>query len=79
MREQDWVNRAVFILAGTVDLCYGGGNPYDDRAARDIEKEIRRWERKRPDAFRPLYFLAADADAGRPFPTVCYTSAGHGM
>lgn len=95
---RDWVHRAIFILARTIDHCYGrggdrggrrssnpapsplpGGELGDGDDARDIEREIRWWHARRPDAFRPLYFLAADpGGAGRPFPTICYTSTAHG-
>lgn len=81
LAERDWVHRAIFILARTVDHCYGrspsGGTPGAARA-RDIRRDIRWWQARRPDAFRPLYFLAADLDAGRPFPQICYTSTAHG-
>lgn len=82
LTERDWVYRAIFLLARTVDHCYGGGGSRttgNNAARKDIEREIRWWEARRPDAFRPLYFLAADLDAGRPFPTICYTSTGHGL
>jgi hypothetical protein len=82
LTEQDWVHRAIFLLAKTVDHCYGHGQSWlgtDDNAAGNIEGEIRRWDVTRPDTFRPLYLLPADLSAGRAFPTICYTSTEHGM
>jgi hypothetical protein len=82
LTEQDWVHRAIFLLAKTVDHCYsyGQNSPRTaDNMTRNIKREIRGWEAKRPDTFQPLYFHPADSSAGRPFPTICYTHIEHGM
>ncbi|OIW22425.1 Zn(II)2Cys6 transcription factor [Coniochaeta ligniaria NRRL 30616] len=82
LTEQDWVHRAIFILAKTVDHCYsyGQGCPgAADSTARSLKREIRAWETKRPDTFQPLYFHPADSGAGRPFPTICYTNIEHAV
>jgi hypothetical protein len=81
LTEQDWVHKAIFLLAKTVDHCYGHGESAfgtDYDATEHIEGDIRRWEVKRPDTFQPLYFLPADFSTGKPFPTIYYTSTEHG-
>lgn len=77
LTEQDWVHKAIFLLAKTVDHCYSLDSA--NHETQVIEREIQKWEAKRPDTFQPLYFHPADLIIGKPFPTVCYTSTGHGM
>lgn len=82
LTEQDWVRKAMFLLAKTVDYCYGHGETsfgVDYDATEDLEREILTWDEECPENFRPLYSLAADLSTGKPFPTLYYTSTEHAL
>jgi hypothetical protein len=72
LEEQDWVQKATWLLAKTVNYAFGG----DPLSVSCIEKEIYTWETQKPDTFRPLYLSATDDD---DFPTIYFTHATHGM
>lgn len=79
LTEQDWIHRAIWLLAKTINYSYGRDQiDVTEGDGSNIEKGVQIWESKRPDTFRPLYFSPADPESGNPFPTFYYTSIGHG-
>lgn len=79
LHEEDWIYQTIWLLAKAVDCSYGHGwNGTMEPEWRDIAARLRRWEHKRPNSFRPLYWSSAYQDAGNPFPTIMYSSTGHG-
>ncbi|RMJ26267.1 hypothetical protein PHISP_02844 [Aspergillus sp. HF37] len=82
--ERSWIHRAIWILAETIALCYGGprveAEGEEERADLDpdrVKDRIRAWESSMPASLRPLYFSPSDLAAGRPFPVVWFTSPSH--
>ncbi|BCS23376.1 Zn(II)2Cys6 transcription factor [Aspergillus puulaauensis] len=72
--DRDWAHRAVWLLAGCINYCYGGRDPHASVTERNILKQkINAWEARKPDGFRPLHFSLADSRIGRPYPVVWYT------
>ncbi|KAJ5342864.1 hypothetical protein N7541_011988 [Penicillium brevicompactum] len=82
LSDGDWTNRAIWLLAETVDFCYNiSGRNHDGRLGSAVETALRRrifeWELERPNTFAPLHLSAPDPGRGKPFPVVWYTSLWH--
>ncbi|KAJ5201421.1 uncharacterized protein N7498_006084 [Penicillium cinerascens] len=80
--ERDWVNRAIWLLAETVEFCYNvSGRNYCGHLGiageNALKQRIRDWETGRPDTFTPLHVSPPDHGRGKPFPVVWYTSLWH--
>ncbi|KAJ5180897.1 Protein of unknown function DUF3468 [Penicillium capsulatum] len=78
----DWVNRAIWLLAETIDFCYNvSGRNYGGHLGvageNALKKRIREWETTRPDPFVPLHVSPPEPNHGKPFPVVWYTSLWH--
>ncbi|PWY77064.1 hypothetical protein BO70DRAFT_294955, partial [Aspergillus heteromorphus CBS 117.55] len=73
--ERDWTHRAIWLLAETINHCYGVNQSLHieviDMVA--LKRRIRQWEIEKPDSFRPLHYSTADPRIGRPFPVVWFT------
>ncbi|KAJ5121048.1 uncharacterized protein N7515_009009 [Penicillium bovifimosum] len=76
LSDGDWTNRAIWILAETVDLCF---NSSRERVEKEIalRNRINEWEVSRPDSFAPLHVSPPDHAAGKPFPVVWFMSLWH--
>ncbi|CAG8186412.1 unnamed protein product [Penicillium olsonii] len=82
LSDGDWTNRAIWLLAETVDFCYNiSGRKHDGRLGSEVETALRRrifeWELEKPSSFAPLHLSAPDPGRGKPFPVVWYTSLWH--
>ncbi|KAJ5876327.1 uncharacterized protein N7529_001911 [Penicillium soppii] len=82
LSDGDWTNRAIWLLAETIDFCYNiSGRSHDGRLGSLGESALRRrildWELGRPDSFAPLHLSAPDPGRGKPFPVAWYTSLWH--
>ncbi|KAL4869706.1 hypothetical protein BDV12DRAFT_74996 [Aspergillus spectabilis] len=74
--DRDWAHRAVWLLAGAINHCYGAHDPHASATDRSVLKhKINTWEARKPDGFRPLHFSLADSRMGRPYPVVWYTNS----
>ncbi|KAL4783431.1 hypothetical protein BJX76DRAFT_348582 [Aspergillus varians] len=74
--DRDWAHRAVWLLAGAINYCYGVHDPHASARERSILKyKINAWEARKPDGFRPLHFSLADLRINRPYPVVWYTKS----
>ncbi|RDW61190.1 uncharacterized protein DSM5745_10688 [Aspergillus mulundensis] len=74
--DRDWAHRAVWLLAGSINYCYGVHDPQTGATERGIlKRKINAWEARKPDGFRPLHFSLADSRIGRPYPVVWYTKS----
>ncbi|KAJ5895632.1 hypothetical protein N7495_007323 [Penicillium taxi] len=79
LSDGDWVNRAIWLLAETVDFCYNvsgrnyGGN-LGIAGENMLRQRIQEWEVGRPDSFTPLHVSPPEPGRGKPFPVVWYTS-----
>ncbi|KAL2841697.1 hypothetical protein BJY01DRAFT_7795 [Aspergillus pseudoustus] len=74
--DRDWAHQAVWLLAETINHCYGVHEP-NVRATngRVLKQKIEMWESRKPDNFRPLHFSLADSRIGRPYPVIWYTKS----
>jgi hypothetical protein len=84
LSDGDWTNRAIWLLAETIDFCYNiSGRTHDSRLGSAGEAALRHrileWELGRPDTFVPLHISPPDPGSGKPFPVAWYTSLWHGM
>ncbi|OQE29586.1 hypothetical protein PENSTE_c002G08775 [Penicillium steckii] len=82
LSDGDWVNRAIWILAETIDFCYNvSGRNYGGHLGvageEALKQRILQWESGRPDTFVPLHISPPDHARGKPFPVVLYTSLWH--
>jgi len=82
LSDGDWVNRAIWILAETIDFCYNvSGRNYGGHLGvageEALKQRILQWETGRPDTFVPLHISPPDHARGKPFPVVLYTSLWH--
>ncbi|KAJ5580274.1 uncharacterized protein N7459_006259 [Penicillium hispanicum] len=82
LSDGDWVNRAIWLLAETIDFCYNvSGRNYGGHLgiAGEIalKQRIREWETSRADSFIPLHVSPPEPEMGKPFPVVWYTSLWH--
>ncbi|KAJ5893121.1 hypothetical protein N7504_009812 [Penicillium tannophilum] len=82
LSDGDWVNRAIWLLAETIDFCYNtSGRNFGGRlgVAGEValKERIREWELERSEAFTPLHVSPPDPARGKPFPVVWYTSLVH--
>ncbi|CAG8910202.1 unnamed protein product [Penicillium egyptiacum] len=82
LSDGDWTNRAIWLLAETIDLCYNtSGRSHDARIGSVGEVALRHrileWELGRPDTFAPLHLSPPDPGRGKPFPVAWYTSLWH--
>lgn len=79
--ERDWVNRAIWLLAETVELCYNVSGRYGGHLGiveeNALKQRIRDWEVGKPETFTPLHVSPPDPGRGKPFPVVWYTSLWH--
>ncbi|KAL4742999.1 hypothetical protein BDV11DRAFT_141398 [Aspergillus similis] len=74
--DRDWAHRAVWLLAGAINYCYGVHDPQGSAAERTFLKHrINAWEARKPDGFRPLHFSLADPRIGRPYPVIWFTKS----
>ncbi|KAF9895239.1 hypothetical protein FE257_000141 [Aspergillus nanangensis] len=79
--DRDWTRRAIWLLAETINYCYGANGPmtvnlnYDDT----LKRKICAWDAESPDRFRPLHYSPANQAAGRPFPVILFTSPSHAI
>ncbi|RAL11918.1 Zn(II)2Cys6 transcription factor [Aspergillus homomorphus CBS 101889] len=77
--DRDWTHKAIWLLAETINYCYGAENsvhidPIDGNALR---QRVNAWERMKPDTFRPLHYSGRDPGCGRPFPVIWFTNTLH--
>ncbi|EKV11610.1 hypothetical protein PDIG_17730 [Penicillium digitatum PHI26] len=82
LNDGDWTNRAIWLLAETIDFCFNiSGRSYDGRLGSPgetaLRHRIRDWELSRPDTFMPLHVSPPDPGSGKPFPVAWYTSLWH--
>lgn len=82
LSDGDWVNRAIWILAETIDFCYNvSGRNYGGHLGvageNALKQRILELEHGRPDTFVPLHISSPDHARGKPFPVVLYTSLWH--
>ncbi|KAJ5890453.1 uncharacterized protein N7473_006681 [Penicillium subrubescens] len=82
LSDGDWVNRAIWLLAETIDFCYNvSGRNYGGHLGiageNALKQRIRDWEVGRADTFTPLHVSPPDHRAGKPFPVVWYTTLWH--
>jgi hypothetical protein len=79
--ERDWVNRAIWLLAETVEFCYNGNVSRYENDLRAMENALKQkileWETTRPEIFTPLHVSPPEPGRGKPFPVVWYTSLCH--
>ncbi|KAI9372114.1 hypothetical protein BJX61DRAFT_534205 [Aspergillus egyptiacus] len=79
--DRDWAHQAIWLLAETVNHCYGAEDPslgpphMVTPDMRTLLSRIDDWEARRPDRFQPLYFSPADSRLGRPYPIIWYTKS----
>ncbi|PYH91104.1 hypothetical protein BO71DRAFT_412070 [Aspergillus ellipticus CBS 707.79] len=77
--ERDWAHRAIWLLAETINHCYGVNQSLHieviDMAA--LKQRIRNWETGKPYGFRPLHYSTADPRIGRPFPVIWFSKSLH--
>lgn len=83
LTDSDWTNRAIWILAETIDFCYNvSGRNYGGclgvAGENALMQRIAEWENYRPDSFAPLHAAPPDPARGKPFPEVWYLSSWHG-
>lgn len=78
--ERDWAHRALWLLAETINYCYGPSTAaHMPPVISDVlKRKICDWEMQRPAIFQPLHFSPADSSSGRPFPALWFTSTSHG-
>jgi hypothetical protein len=77
--DRDWAHQAVWLLAETINHCYGVHDPNMRSAnGRLLKQKIEMWETRKPDGFRPLHFSLADSRIGRPYPVIWYTKSLYG-
>ena len=78
--ERDWAHRALWLLAETINYCYGSSTAaHMPPVVSDVlKRKICDWEMQRPDIFQPLHFTPAYFSNGRPFPVLWFTSTSHG-
>lgn len=84
LSDGDWTNRAIWLMAETIDFCYNvPGRSHDRRLGTVEETALRRrileWELSKPDTFTPLHISPPDVESGKPFPVAWYTNLWHGM
>jgi hypothetical protein len=84
LSDGDWTNRAIWLLAETIDFCYNiPGRSHEGRIGSvgetALKHRILEWELGRPDTFVPLHVSPPDPGGGKPFPVAWYTSLWHGM
>ncbi|KAJ5806775.1 hypothetical protein N7474_010367 [Penicillium riverlandense] len=82
LSDKDWTNRAIWILAETIDFCYNvSGRNYGGclgvAGENALMQRIAEWENSRPDTFAPLHAAPPDPARGKPFPEVWYMSSWH--
>jgi hypothetical protein len=80
LAERDWTHRATWLLAETINYCYGANQQMRLDAVDGVElkRKIRIWELEKPETFQPLHFSHADPHNHRPFPVIWYTTPLHG-
>lgn len=79
--DRDWTHRAIWLLAETINHCYGINQSLHIEAVGvgALKQKIYAWDIGKPDSFRPLHHSVADPRIGRPFPVVWFTKSLHGM
>lgn len=80
LAERDWTHRATWLLAETINYCYGANHQMrlDTVDGVELKRKIRIWELEKPNTFQPLHFSHADPHSHRPFPIIWYTTPLHG-
>lgn len=84
LSDGDWVNRAIWLLAETIDFCYNvSGRNYAGHLGvvgeQALMQRISEWEIRKAETFTPLHISPPDHARGKPFPIVLYTSLWHCM
>ncbi|KAG2010737.1 hypothetical protein GB937_007706 [Aspergillus fischeri] len=79
LAERDWTHRATWLLAETINYCYGANHQIrlDTVDGVALKRKIRIWESEKPETFQPLHFSHADPHNHRPFPVIWYTTPLH--
>ncbi|KAJ5698101.1 hypothetical protein N7462_000106 [Penicillium macrosclerotiorum] len=82
LTDGDWVNRAIWLLAETIDFCYNTsgqnfGGHMGTVGESSLKMKLNDWETMRPETFTPMHVSPADPANGKPFPVVWYTSLWH--
>ncbi|OOF90985.1 hypothetical protein ASPCADRAFT_155717 [Aspergillus carbonarius ITEM 5010] len=77
--DRDWTHRAIWLLAETINHCYGINQSLHIEAVGvgALKQKIYAWDIGKPDSFRPLHHSVADPRIGRPFPVVWFTKSLH--
>ncbi|KAA8645357.1 uncharacterized protein ATNIH1004_006776 [Aspergillus tanneri] len=78
--DRDWTHRAIWLLAETINHCYGANHPLHMGTSDGgtLKRKISTWEMEKPEGFHPLHFSPANPSVGRPFPLIWFTSSAHG-
>ncbi|KAF7133990.1 hypothetical protein CNMCM5793_005516 [Aspergillus hiratsukae] len=79
LAERDWAHMATWLLAETINFCYGAHHQMrlDTVDGDELKRKIRTWELEKPETFQPLHFSHADRHNHRPFPVIWYTTPLH--
>ncbi|OJZ81523.1 hypothetical protein ASPFODRAFT_64941 [Aspergillus luchuensis CBS 106.47] len=80
-KDRDWAHRAIWLLAETINHCYGvhASLEMEVLGRSTLKRRIHTWDLEKPDIFRPLHYSAADPRIGRPFPVVWFTRSLHAI
>ncbi|GKZ32664.1 hypothetical protein AbraIFM66950_002197 [Aspergillus brasiliensis] len=80
-KDRDWTHRAIWLLAETINHCYGVNPSLEMEVVSrsTLKRRIHAWDLEKPDSFRPLHYSAADTRIGRPFPVVWFTKSLHAI
>lgn len=72
-----WTNRMTFLLAKTVNYCFGGEEKTMERWS-DVKKQVDLWKERAPASFKPFYTQAHGVH-GEPFPAIWLLFPWHSM
>lgn len=67
--DSSYANRVIYLFAKALDMYFGESSRLPDSWSA-LEDELRLWYLLRPDGSRPLFHEVADAQDGRPFPSL---------
>ncbi|PYH43613.1 uncharacterized protein BP01DRAFT_384270 [Aspergillus saccharolyticus JOP 1030-1] len=75
--DRDWTHRAVWLLAETINYCYGAKDlaHVDPVEGNSLRQRVSAWETMKPDTFRPLHYSMPDPGSGRPFPFIWFDNS----
>ncbi|KAL3479059.1 hypothetical protein BJX99DRAFT_268744 [Aspergillus californicus] len=78
--DRDWAHQAIWLLAETINHCYGVHDSQESTINRAILlNKIFTWEMHRPDSFRPLHSAPANSEIGILYPYAVYTITLHAI